>query len=89
MYLHLGADISVIADDIIGIFDYDLIHLPYFKELLELAEWNNSVVRMEGKTKSVVLTQDQLYLVPLSRATLARRWEKFTKPFLRNLNSKH
>lgn len=89
MYLHLGADISIIAEDVIGIFDYELINYPYFKELLELAEWNNTVVKMEGKPKSIVLAQNQLYLVPLSRATLARRWDKFTKPFLRNLNSTH
>lgn len=89
MYLHLGADISIIADEIIGIFDYDLVNFPCFKELLELAQWNNTVVKMEGKTKSIVLTQDRLYLVPLSRATLAKRWDKFTEPFLRNLNSKH
>ena len=81
MYLHLGAEVSVIADDVIGIFDYGLINSPSVKELVELCEWNNTVVRIEGKPKSIIITQDQLYLVPLSRGTLARRWDKYTTLF--------
>lgn len=81
MYLHLGADISVIADDVIGIFDYNLIMDPSVKELVELGDWNNAVYKLNGTSKSLVLTLNKIYLVPLARSTLARRWDKYTKSF--------
>lgn len=81
MYLHLGADISIIAEDVIAIFDYDLIEAPSVKEMIELGEWNKAVNKLKGTPKSIVLTLDKLYLVPLSRTTLARRWDRHTKPF--------
>lgn len=79
MYLHLGSGISLFAHDVIGIFDYNIICTPPFQELLELARWNDGIIELEGKPKSVVLTSGQLYLVPVSRATLAKRWDNFTK----------
>ncbi|MDD2282655.1 MAG: DUF370 domain-containing protein [Eubacteriales bacterium] len=77
MFLHLGAEVSVYAGDVIGIFDYRLSGFDSFKEFLAFSKWSSQVFVLEGKTKSIVITNDKIYLTPVSRATLVRRWEKY------------
>ncbi|MDD4657514.1 MAG: DUF370 domain-containing protein [Eubacteriales bacterium] len=77
MFLHLGAEVSVYGGDIIGIFDYRLSEFDSFKEFLTFSEWNSQVVILEGKTKSIVITDGKIFLTPVSRATLVRRWENY------------
>jgi len=77
MFLHLGAEVSVYAGDIIGIFAYRLTEFDFFKEFLSFSKWNNQVLILEGKTKSIVITDNNIYLTPVSQATLVRRWEKY------------
>lgn len=77
MFLHLGAEVSVYAGDLIGILDYRLSEFDSFKEFLAFSEWNSQVVILEGKTKSIVITDGKIYLTPVSRATLVRRWENY------------
>lgn len=73
MILHLGAEVSVHSEDIIGIFDYRLTETASFAEYLSFAEWNSKVVFVGEKIKSVVITEGQIYMSPISKATLARR----------------
>jgi len=82
VYLHLGSDVSVYSGDVVGIFDYKLVNTSSFKEFLDAAQWNNHVLKIEGKPKSVVITNKNIFLAPVSRSTLARRWKKHTKPLL-------
>lgn len=76
VYLHLGSEVSVYSGDIVGIFDYKLADSAGFREFLNFAQWNKSIHRVEGNPKSIVLTDKNIYFVPVSRATLARRWER-------------
>ena len=79
MFLHLGAEVSIHAGDIIGIFDYRLAEFESFEEFLSFSEWRNQTITLEGKTKSIVITDNSIYFTPVSQATLVRRWEKFIK----------
>ena len=81
MYLHLGSEVSVYSGDIIGIFDYELSKTPSFQEFIHGAEWQNIIHTLEGKTKSVVVALDKIYYSPVSRATLVKRWKRYSKQF--------
>jgi len=76
VYLHLGADVSVYEKDIIGIFDYKLTKNSSVRECISSARWRKNIVRLEGSPKCFVMTDTNLYIVPVSRATLVRRMEK-------------
>lgn len=78
VYLHLGGDVSVYSEDIIGIFDYKLINSNSFREFIKFSQWSKSVQRIEGSPKTIVLTENIIFFVPVSRATLVRRAEKTT-----------
>jgi len=85
MFLHLGADISIYAGEVIGIFDYGLIESDSFREFIELAQWNDKIYKLDGEPKSVVLTANRIYYVSVSRATLAKRWDRYTRPIYQNM----
>lgn len=74
MFLHLGGEVSVDLGDIIGVFDYKLLDTVTFREFLQFSQWDCQVVTLGGETKSLVVAQGKIYLTPVSRATLARRW---------------
>lgn len=75
MFLHLGADVSIYSDEVIGIFDIKLVSSPTFREFLDVARWNDSIHIIDRKSKSIVITEKGVYYSPVSRATLARRWQ--------------
>lgn len=85
MYLHLGSDVSVFADDVVGIFDYKLRSTVTFKEFIDAARWDTRIRKVEGETKAVVVTKRAVYLVPVSRTTLVRRWQKSNRPFFHGI----
>lgn len=76
VYIHLGAEVSICSDEVIGIFDYKLSEFPLFQEYIDSARWENRIFVIEGETKSVVITLKKLYFTPVSRSTLARRCKK-------------
>jgi hypothetical protein len=79
MFLHLGAEVSVYGGDIVGIFDYRLSEFESFQEFLTFSQWNSEIVTLEGKTKSIVISQGKIYLTPVTPSTLVRRWEHYSK----------
>lgn len=78
VYLHLGGDVSVYYEDLIGIFDYKLINSSSFREFIKFSQWSKNVHKIEGTPKTIVLTKNIIFFVPVSRATLVRRAEKTT-----------
>ena len=75
MYLHLGSDRVVFSKDVIGIFDIALSETPSFKRLLSQVR----LIRFPGQAKALILTDEKVIFVPLTRATLMRRWQKSSK----------
>ena len=82
MYLHLGSNISVPTDDIVGIFDLDHASTSATtRAFLRAAEEEGMVVTVGTELpKSVVVccprgSWQRLYSSPLAPATLVRRAE--------------
>lgn len=82
MYLHLGSNISVPTDDIVGIFDIDnATTAKATREFLRSAE-NEGMVTAIGQDlpKSMVIccprgSWQRVYISPLAPATLLGRME--------------
>ena len=82
MYLHLGSNISVPTDDIVGIFDLDHASTSATtRAFLRAAEEEGMVVTVGTELpKSVVVccprgSWQRVYLSSLASATLLGRWE--------------
>lgn len=82
MYLHLGSNISIPTDDIIGIFDLDHASTSKItREYLKSAEEEGMVAAVSGELpKSMVVccprgSWQRVYVSPLSPATLLGRLE--------------
>ena len=82
MYLHLGNNIAVAADDIIGIFDLDNASTDRdTRQFLRTAEEEGMVATAGGDLpKSIVVccprgSWQRVYLSPLAPATLLGRLE--------------
>ena len=79
MFLHLGENIVVPVDDIIGIFDIDTtMYSTDTTQFLRLAEEDGFVERItKEKPKSFVLAEinkkSKIYLSPISSTTLCKR----------------
>ena len=75
MFLHLGGDITVKADDIIGIFDIEACSVSRVT-----AEFLNScqkkgIVRYASQDmpKSFIVAADKMYISNVSHSTIVRR----------------
>lgn len=82
MYLHLGNNISVPLDDIIGIFDLDNASTARdTRRYLRAAEEEGMVITVgEELPKSLIVccprgSWQRVYISPLASATLQGRWE--------------
>ena len=82
MYLHLGSNISVPLDDIIGIFDLDNASTSRTtRAFLRAAEEEGMVITVDGDLpKSLVVycprgSWQRVYISPLAAATLVGRLE--------------
>lgn len=81
MYLHLGQNVVVREESIVGIFDLDITSQSHItREYLAGCEKAGRVINVsEEIPKSYVLCDDgekeSLYISQLSTATLLRRWE--------------
>lgn len=79
MYLHIGQDIIVREEDVIGIFDMDTATIsPRTREMMSKMEKENRVVSVfEDLPKSCILCRDGekavLYISQLSTVTLGKR----------------
>lgn len=88
MYLHLGSNVSVPTDDIIGIFDLDNASTARgTRDFLRAAEEDGMVVSAGGDLpKSLVVccprgSWQRIYLSPLAPATLSGRLEELQALF--------
>ena len=88
MYLHLGNNVSVPTDDIIGIFDLDNASTARgTRDFLRAAEEDGMVVSAGGDLpKSLVVccprgSWQRIYLSPLAPATLSGRLEEIQALF--------
>ena len=82
MYLHLGSNVTVPSDDIVGIFDLDNCSSSRITlQFLKAAEEEGMVLPVgEELPKSVVVccpegSWQRVYLSPLNVATIVRRIE--------------
>ena len=83
MYLHLGQNVMVPTQDVIGIFDLDNTTWSFrTRRFLEQAEREGRVIPLgEDLPRSFVLADGRdgtpvIYLVPLSPAALSARAER-------------
>ncbi len=79
MYLHLGSDVSIKTESIIGIFDLDSSSASKMtKEFLTKAQQNGQVKDISGELpKAFVLARENkkttVYLAQVSSSTLLKR----------------
>ena len=78
MYLHIGTDVIIKSDEIIGIFDLDTASVSKrTRDYLKEAEDNKRVFTVTNDLpKSFIVMQDknpEVYLTQVSTATLKKR----------------
>lgn len=74
MYLHIGDARIVFSREVIGIFKYDQYDNMINREFLEsLPEGKINIIAKAEKPKSFVVTDNKVFLSPISPLTLGRR----------------
>ena len=75
MYLHLGSDISVNIDELVGIFDIERITVDkYMKEYLTYCQKHGKIYYVSlDMPKSIVVCLDTVYITNVSCLTLKKR----------------
>lgn len=76
MFLHIGGDVVVLKKDIIAIIDSETgLAGEATKEFLQSSkqEGNFKMVNKEEKVKSYIITEQEIYLSPISAFTLLKR----------------
>ena len=75
MFIHLGSDQIIPAEDIIAILNIDSYINISLKEIIEIAvaERNLHPVCSRERAKSLVITSDKVFLSPISSVTLFKR----------------
>lgn len=73
MYIHIGEDLNIRAQDVIAILDKESVNSSSFVEEF-LKRQQESVINLSKHSfKSVVITKDKVYLSPLASGTLKKR----------------
>ncbi|ACV60970.1 conserved hypothetical protein [Desulfofarcimen acetoxidans DSM 771] len=75
MFLHLGADIVIPKKDVIMIIDIRTKRSSVTREFLQISEDEGFTKVIAEKVKSVVITSKNVYMSPISCATLKKRAE--------------
>ncbi|MTI83498.1 MAG: DUF370 domain-containing protein [Firmicutes bacterium] len=80
MFLHLGGSTVVSKREIIAILDVETKKLPITQEFLEIAtdEGFIKTIVPKEKAKSFIITNDQIFLSPISCTTLKKRSNSFS-----------
>ena len=75
MYLHLGQDVVVNSDDVIGIFDMDTSTVnKATRDYLKKAEADRRVIYVNyDLPKCFVVTDKSVYVSPINTGTLNKR----------------
>ena len=73
MYIHIGEDLNIRAQDVVAILDNKSVNSSFFVEEF-LKHHPERVINLSKKSfKSVVITKDSVYLSPLASGTLRKR----------------
>ncbi len=73
MYIHIGEDLNIRAQDVVAILDNKSVNSSFFVEGF-LKRHPEMVINLSKKSfKSVVITKDNVYLSPLASGTLKKR----------------
>lgn len=75
MFLHLGGNVVIPKKDIIAIIDMRTKTTPSTKEFLEIADDEGFIeyISDDGKEKSFIITNKEIYISPISCTTLKKR----------------
>lgn len=75
MFLHLGGNVVIPKKDIIAIIDMRTKATPSTKEFLEIADDEGFIeyISDDGKEKSFIITNKEIYISPISCTTLKKR----------------
>ena len=82
MFLHLGNDISIRESDIISIHDFAIFQSGENLAYLEAMKKKNAVIHSDDlseNVKSLIVTEEKIYLSAISSMTLKRRTALFRK----------
>ncbi|QFT87077.1 hypothetical protein FIU87_00025 [Bacillus sp. THAF10] len=74
MYLHIGEEVMVRASKVIAIFDRRLLQSDWRANLPEAAQKSIKNISKHD-VKSVVITEQTIYLSPLASTTLKKRMD--------------
>ena len=77
MYLHLGSDVSVNVNEIVGIFDIEKVTVQsYMNEYLSDCQKNSKIYYVSlDMPKSIIVCTDTVYISNVSCLTLRKRFE--------------
>ncbi len=74
MFIHLGGDIAIAANNVIAIIDVKHAKNDSTQEFLNQMHTLGKLYRIEEKaSKSYVITDDCVYISPISSTTLKKR----------------
>ncbi|SET01451.1 extracellular matrix regulator RemB [Anaerobranca gottschalkii] len=79
MVLHLGNLVIISSKKLIGIFDYNLFKKNGKEELYNFINYSKKkIIKVdeEAKIKSLIVTDNEIYLSPIATTTLKKRIEK-------------
>ena len=79
MYVHIGGEVSILAESVSCIIDFESI-LPTQKNITEFIKFEDDNNRLQYLTedipRSIIVTRDRTFISPLSPTVLKRRIEK-------------
>ncbi len=75
MYIHLGNNYIISAPSVIAILNYEPPVSNDVRDIFEIARMVKDLVSIseKGKEKAVVISDDKVYLSPISSITLYKR----------------
>ncbi len=75
MFIHLGEDYTVFLQEIIAIISLEGPRDKSVRDIIDLAQAEKKLLRIgdPGREKSLVITDDLVYLSPISALTLFKR----------------
>ena len=75
MYLHLGSNCVVSAQDMIAIINLSFLESAEINERIERAREEKRLINIseKGKEKSLIISDKNVYISPISSTTLYKR----------------
>lgn len=80
MYIHIGEDLNIRAKDIISILDKESVHSSEMVEEFLKHHEDQLINLSKNPFKSIVITQDKVYLSPIASGTLKKRSSQINIP---------